>query len=473
MTSEEITGLSATALADAIRDRRVSSVGAVEIALARIERFQPVVNAFIRVEADAALAAAAETDRRIAAGEAVGPLAGVPLAHKDMYYRAGRPSTAGSRIRRDFVPEVTSTALERLDGTGAIDLGGLNMAEFAAGPTGHNEHYGDACNPWNPAHITGGSSSGSGAAVAARLVWGALGSDTGGSVRLPAAACGVVGIKPTWGRVSRYALVPRSWSLDCVGPLTRTVADCAAMLRAIAGADASDPTAAGEPVPDYVALLGRGAAGLRVGLPAKEALGEIDGEVRAAHEEAVSVLRAQGIETRPVPLPDLALLWDLGDTISKAESATMHLEWMQSRPQDFGRQVMARTEVGIHIPAVRYLQAMTLRARFLEEFVSTALSEVDAVLLPVIPFPVPTRAETDVREAGAVPGMVGAMTRWTRPINYLGLPALSLPCGFTGSGLPTAFQLVGRPFAEATLFRLGHAYEQATDWHRAVPAGFA
>ena len=469
MTPDEISALDLCAAADAIVARRITSTAATEACLARIVDWQPRLNAFIHLDAEAALAAADAADKALARGAAPGPLHGVPMAHKDMFYRAGRPSTGGSAIRRGFVPEQTACVLERLDGAGAIDLGTLNMAEFAAGPTGHNEHFGDCCNPWNPRHITGGSSSGSGAGVAARLLFGALGSDTGGSVRLPAAACGVTGIKPTWGRVSRFGCLPRAWSLDCMGPLVRTARDAARMLGVLAGGDSRDPTASPVPVPNYEADIDAGIAGLRIGVPRGAYRDGVAAEVEDAHEESLAVLRVLGAETIDVELPDFAPLQELGNILSKSEAAAAHLSWMRARPGDYSPQVHARTEGGLQIPAALYLQALARRGAILRHFAERVFSQADMLHCPVIPVPVPTRAETDVQDAAAVPAMVGALTRFTRPFNYLGLPALSLPCGFSNSGLPIAFQLAGRPFAEAQLLRAGHAYQGATKWHVRAP----
>ncbi len=265
--SEELTHLSLTDVAEAIRTKQVSAVEVTAACLRRIERLQPKLNCFISIEAEAALKAAAVADADLARGVLRGSLHGVPLAHKDMFYRAGQVSTCGSKINRDFVPDHTATVLSRLEAAGAIYLGGLNMAEFALGPTGHNEHWGHCRNPWNPDYITGGSSSGSGSAVAARLTYGALGSDTGGSVRMPAGVCGVVGLKPTWGRVSRYGVMPLSFSLDTVGPLARTVQDCACLTRIIAGSDPMDSTSSTALVPDYEATLSEGMKGIKIGVP--------------------------------------------------------------------------------------------------------------------------------------------------------------------------------------------------------------
>jgi aspartyl-tRNA(Asn)/glutamyl-tRNA(Gln) amidotransferase subunit A len=462
--------MSLEAVAAAIRDGRVSSVAATEACLARIDAHETKVNSIINLERQAVLEAARAADEALARGDIKGPLHGVPLAHKDMYYRKGHISTCGSKIRRNYTPDVTATVLQRLEDAGALYLGGLNMAEFAAGPTGHNEHFGDCRNPWNRDHITGGSSSGSGASTAARFVYGAMGSDTGGSVRLPAALCGVAGLKPTYGRISRYGTMPRAWSNDTMGPLARSVRDCALMTQLIAGQDPDDPTTPDEPVPDYLAAIDGGIEGLRVAVPANFFYDDIDDTVRERLEASVDVLREQGVEIVEARIPDLTPLFRLGDVISKSEAATIHAKWMRQRPQDYGHHTAVRVEAGFHIPATRYLEALSLRSRFLREFLDTALADADMLHTPTIPMPVPTIAETAFDGTGGVGEMVARMTMFTRPINYMGLPSLTVPCGFTKGDLPVAFQLVGRPFGEAQLFAMGATYQAATDWHTRVPA---
>ncbi len=468
--SDDIHLMRLVELGDAIAARQLSAVEVVSATVARAERLQPVLNCFISLQAEAALESAAAADAALARGEAPGPLHGVPLAHKDMFYRTGHVTTCGSRIRRDFVPDHDSTALARLDRAGAIYLGGLNMAEFATGPTGHNEHWGDCRNPWNQAHISGGSSSGSGASVGGRVVYGALGSDTGGSVRLPSACCGVVGLKPTNGLVSRHGLMPLSYTLDTVGPLVRTVRDAARITSVIAGHDPLDPTSSQRPVPDYEAALAEGATGLRVGVSTDYFYDVATDEVRALMERSLDVFRAAGAEVVEVSVPDIARINHLSNVVLSSEAAAIHEPWIAGRPDDYQEQVRNRYEPGLHVPAVKYIQALSARAGLLREFADTALAGVDALHTPGIPFPIPTRDETNVGGGERMAQMVADLSWCTRAANYLGGPALIVPCGFTESGLPAAFQLMGRPFSEATLFRLGHAYQDATDWHTRAPS---
>jgi aspartyl-tRNA(Asn)/glutamyl-tRNA(Gln) amidotransferase subunit A len=457
-------------VADAIAAGRLKSVQATEACLARIERWQPRINAFLRLNKERALERAHAMDKELASGVRRSALHGVPMAHKDMFYRQGEISTGGSEIRRTWTAPVTATVLQRLDAAGTVELGFLNMAEFAAGPTGHNVHHGHCRNPWDTSRVTGGSSSGSGASVAARLVYGALGSDTGGSIRLPAAACGVVGMKATYGRVSRAGAVARSWSLDHVGPLTRTVRDNARMLSVVAGHDESDSTTSEKAVPDYEALLEGGVSGLRIGLALPDALVPIDAAIGAAVQAAAGALGKLGAKVADVTLPDFTALYRCAEVMVKCEAAAMHRPWMES-DAPYANQVRSRMEAGFFIPATQYIDALRLRPHFVREFLDTAMASVDAVLLPAIPFPVPTLEETDVEQSGgpATLGMVARFTGLTRPFNTLGLPTLSLPCGFDANGLPIGLQLVGRPFDEAVLYRIGHAYQAATDHHRRTP----
>jgi aspartyl-tRNA(Asn)/glutamyl-tRNA(Gln) amidotransferase subunit A len=341
------------------------------------------------------------------------------------------------------------------------------MAEFAMGPTGHNEHFGRCRNPWNPDHITGGSSSGSGAAVAAGLVFGALGSDTGGSVRLPAAACGVVGIKPTLGRVSRYGSMPLSQSLDCIGVLARSVGDCARLLAVIAGADDHDAMSSPRPVPDYERAVDETAnpgalAGVTIGVPDRYYFDGIDPEVAELVAASRTVLEKRGAKIVDVPVGDHGALNDLSNGMLWPEAAALHLPWLRQRAHDYAPQSRARLLVGLGVPASLYIEAVRTRATLLEGLLRETFSKCDVLHVPVLKRPVPTAAETDVGGGAAMQEVLGQIVANTRPFNLLGLPGLSVPIGLTRNGLPQAMQLVGRPFREDLLFRVGAAYEAAT-----------
>jgi aspartyl-tRNA(Asn)/glutamyl-tRNA(Gln) amidotransferase subunit A len=460
--------MSLTAVAKAIAEKKVSSREVTQSCLDRIEKFNPKLNAFMTVEPDDALKAADSADAALAKGGPKGVLHGVPLAHKDMYYDKGKIVTCGTKIRRDFVAPTTSTALQRLKDAGTVRLGSLQMVEFAYGPTGHNPHYGAVRNPWNTDHITGGSSSGSGSAVAARLTFAALGSDTGGSIRMPAHFCGVTGLKTTVGRVSRAGAMPLSWSLDTVGPLAQTVEDCALLTGLMAGADPEDPTASSLPVPDYMAAAKLPVKGLKIGVPTAFYVDDLDAEVARALDETLAVLKQEGAEIVKVDLPDQRQLTAACQFVLATEAASLHKRWMIERPQDYGAQVLMRLQNGLAIPAVSYLEAMRWRGPALSAYLA-AVAGTDAVLAPVAPMPAPTIAESDVGNSHDAEAVIQRVTRFTRPINYLGLPSLSIPAGFTKSGLPVGMQIVGRSFDEAMLVRIGAAFQRATDHHQKVP----
>jgi len=460
--------LSLTEVAQAIAQKRFSSREVTKSCLDRIEQWQPRLNAFMAVEPDEALAAADAADAALAKGNARGALHGVPLAHKDMYYDAGKIVTCGSKIRRDFVATSTSTALQRLKDAGTIRLGSLQMVEFAYGPTGHNTHYGAVHNPWGLDHITGGSSSGSGSAVAARLTFAALGSDTGGSIRMPAHFCGVTGLKTTYGRISRAGAMPLSQSLDTVGPLARTALDCALLLGLMAGADPHDPTAAAEPVPDYVAATRESIKGLTIGVPSAFYVDDLDPEVERILDETISVLKREGANIVQVELPDQRQLTAAAQLVVAVEAAAFHKRWLIERPQDYGPQVLMRLQNGLAIPGVSYLEAMRWRGPALAAYLA-AVAGTDAVIVPGAPVPAPTLAESDVGNGPGAEAVIQRLTRFTRPVNYLGLPSLAIPSGFTKTGLPVGMQVIGRSFDEAMLLRIGAAFQRATDFHERVP----
>jgi aspartyl-tRNA(Asn)/glutamyl-tRNA(Gln) amidotransferase subunit A len=460
--------MSLTEVARAIAGKRLSSHEVTRSCLHRIAEWQPRLNAFMAVEAEAALKAADEADAALAKGQSHGPLHGVPLAHKDMYYDAGKVVTCGSLIRRDFVPSITSTALQRLKDAGQIRLGSLQMVEFAYGPTGHNVHYGAVRNPFATDHITGGSSSGSGSAVAARLTFAALGSDTGGSIRMPAHFCGVTGLKTTCGRISRAGAMPLSQSLDTVGPLARTAEDCALLLGLMAGADPEDPTCSSAPVPDYMAATSGSLKGMKIGVPTSFYVDDLDAEVARILDDTIATLRREGAEVIQVELPDQRQLTAACQLVLATEAAAYHKRWLIERPQDYGPQVLMRLQNGLAIPGVSYLEALRWRGPALAAHVAAA-GRVDAVLAPVAPVPAPTIAESDVGNSPGAEAVIQRLTRFTRPINYLGLPALAIPAGFTAKGLPVGMQLIGRSFDEATLLQIGAAFQRATEFHTSVP----
>jgi aspartyl-tRNA(Asn)/glutamyl-tRNA(Gln) amidotransferase subunit A len=468
MSKTEPALLSLTEVAQAIAKKRVSSREVTQSCLDRIAQWQPCLNAFMSIEAEEALAAANAADAALAKGHNRGALHGVPLAHKDMYYDAGKVVTCGSKIRRDWVATTTATSLQRLKDAGTIRLGSLQMVEFAYGPTGHNPHYGPVHNPWNVGHITGGSSSGSGSAVAARLTFAALGSDTGGSIRMPAHFCGVTGLKTTVGRISRAGAMPLSQSLDTVGPLARTVEDCALLTGLMAGADPNDPTAVSGALPDYMAATRESLKGLKIGMPTAFYVDDLDADTARILDETVATLKREGAQILPVELPEQRQLTAACQFVLAVEAAAFHKRWLIERPQDYGAQVLMRLQNGLAMPAVSYLEAMRWRGPALAAHLA-ATAGVDAVLAPVAPAAAPTIAESDVGNSPDAEAMIQRLTRFTRPVNYLGLPSLAIPAGFTAAGLPVGMQLIGRPFDEATLLRAGAAFQRATDFHARCP----
>ena len=471
--------LTLTEAATAIARRETTATALLESCLAAIDAHEHQVNATIWIDREGALQAAEAADHATATGQPLGPLHGVPLAHKDMYYQAGRVSTCGSAIRAGWTAPRTATVLDRLHAAGSVTFAGLNMAEFAQNPTGHNRHHGDCHNPWNLPYITGGSSSGSGAAVAARFTYAALGSDTGGSIRLPASACGVTGLKPTQTRVSRAGVMPLSFSMDNVGPLARTAQDCARLMSVIAGPDPQDPTAARNPVPDYEAALTGTLAGQRIGLVTNPALVGTSPEITAAIEAATRVLTARGATVAPIALPLMDAVSAYVAVVSRAEAAAIHARWMRDRPHDYAIHLSGRIYPGYAIPASYYIEALSARGPILRAFCTEVFATVDILALPTIPTPLPTLAETDIDanagprgEFGGDPAVLPrfmAVSANTRPFNYLGLPAISLPCGFDANACPIGLQLVARPFGEPRLLQAADAYQRDTDWHARLP----
>jgi len=444
MSATELALLSLTEVAQAIAQKRFSSREVTQSCLDRIAQWQPRLNAFMAIEAEEALSAADAADAALAKGASRGALHGVPLAHKDMYYDAGKVVTCGSHIRRDYVATTTSTALQRLKDAGTVRLGSLQMSEFAYGPTGHNAHFGAVHNPWHVDHITGGS------------------------IRMPAHFCGVTGLKTTVGRISRAGAMPLSQSLDTVGPLARTALDCALLLGLMAGADPDDPTAIAGSLPDYMSATKASITGLTIGIPTAFYVDDLDAEVARILDETVAVLKREGANIVQVELPDQRQLTAACQFVLAVEAAAFHKRWMIERPQDYGPQVLMRLQNGLAISGVSYLEAMRWRGPALSAHLA-AIAGVDAVIAPVAPVAAPTIAESDVGNSPDAEAVIQRLTRFTRPINYLGLPSLALPAGFTRGGLPVAMQLIGRSFDEATLLQIGAAFQRATDFHDRIP----
>ncbi len=461
-----------TALARELKRKRVSPVELTRTFLDRIERHNGRLNAYLTVTAEAALRDAAVAEREIAAGRHRGPLHGIPFALKDLFATRGVRTTAASKILADWVPAADATVVARLRDAGAVILGKTHMHEFAYGVSNDNPHYGPARNPWDPERIPGGSSGGSAAALAAGLCAGTLGTDTGGSIRIPSALCGLVGLKPTYGRVSRHGVVPLCWSLDHVGPLARTAADAAAVLQAIAGHDPKDPASAQVPVPDYAAALSHGVKGLALGVPRDFFFDRLDTEVRAAVDAALKALEGLGARLVPVSLPHTRYVPAISFGIQAPEAFAYHEKTLRARAHEYGADVRVRLEVGRYIPAGQYLKAQRARRLVMEDY-RQAFRAVQAILTPMVPIAATPIGANTVTMDGKTVDVRGALTRFARAFNATGLPAATVPCGFTAAGLPIALQVAGRPFDEATVLRVAHAYERAAGWGSRRPAGFA
>ena len=454
--------LSIAEAAELIAARKLSPVELTEALLRRIEALEGRVNAFITVDGDAAMAAARTAADEITKGVARGPLHGVPVALKDIFGVAGVRMTAGSKILAENAASEDAEATARLKAAGAVILGKLNLHEFAFGATGVNPHYGPARNPWDLERITGGSSSGSGASVASGECPAALGTDTGGSIRIPASLCGIVGLKPTYGRVSKRGVLPLSWSLDHVGPMTRTVEDAGIILQAIAGRDDADASTRDEPLPEYNQTVRVGVQGLRIGVPKQFFFENVDAEVESAVRSALSLLEAMGAVIIEVDAPLISEIPGGVTAIMLPEALAYHQKWMTERPDDYGDDVRYRLELGATFLAVHYVQAQRRREMAVAAWRAEVFSKVEMIATPTTPITARPIEEGDLQ-------VTFNLIRFTNPLNFLGVPAISVPCGFTGEGLPVGLQLAGRWWDEATVLRAAHTYEQATDWHQRRP----
>ena len=462
-------------LAALLAKRKISPAELTELFLSRIERHNPGVNAFLTVTAEQALAAARRAEKELSrnrrSGKGRHPLLGIPVTLKDNLWTRGIRTTAGSKILRDFVPTADATAARKLLGAGAILLGKTNMHEFAYGITNSNPHYGDARNPWARDRITGGSSGGSAAAIADGLCAASIGTDTGGSIRIPSALCGIVGLKPTFGRVSVFGTIPLAPSFDHVGPLARSVPDAAILLGLIAGHDPLDPTSSARRVEDFRGALGKPLRKFRLGRPREHYWEKLDSEVRRAAESAIRDLEKHGAVVREVSLPHLSDSLQAATDISLAEATHGHQAagFFPADAADYSKEVRQRLEAGEKITAMQYLAGMDVRKRLLAEF-DAAFREVDAVVTPTAPVPAPLIGADNVPVDGEQIGVRPALVGMCRPANFTGLPAISVPCGFTREGLPVGLQLIGRAFDEATLLRIAHAYEREHDWGQRHPS---
>jgi len=445
----------------AVQKKEVSPVELTRACLARIERLNPKLNAFITVTDTSALEEARKAEAEIARGEWKGPLHGIPVAVKDLLETAGVKTTAASVVLKDYVPSEDAEVIRRLKSAGAILLGKLNLHEFAYGGSGILGHFGPARNPWNTAHVTGGSSSGSAAAVAACLCYGAIGTDTAGSIRLPAACCGITGLKPTYGLVSARGVIPLSWSLDHVGPMTRTAADAALMLQAIAAYDLQDVASQKFPPVYYPSAIEEGIAAVRIGV-ARDFWNEVDEEIVSAVDAAVTAL---GQITAGVQ--DVELSTDTDRTLVRCEAYAYHQKYLPQHENSYEPETLRRIRSGADVTAARYIQAqhhlLQQRRQILQLF-----EQIDLIVTPTPPMLAPTfsalqSAPNQLRDKEII------MLRNTRPFNFYGLPSISVICGFSRSGLPIGVQIAGAPGNEGVVLAVAHAYQKQTNWHQQKP----
>jgi aspartyl-tRNA(Asn)/glutamyl-tRNA(Gln) amidotransferase subunit A len=456
-------------MAREISSKRISPIELTKAYLQRVELLNPILNAYLTVVPEHALQQARHAEEAIMQGNYRGTLHGVPIALKDLFDTDGILTTAGSKIFKDRVPGSDSHVVSRLNKAGTILLGKLNMHEFAFGVTNVNPHYGPARNPWGTDRITGGSSGGSGAAVGAGLCAGALGTDTGGSIRIPACFCGIVGLKPTYGRVSKRGVFPLSWSLDHVGPMTRTVEDAAIILQEIAGYDPEDENSKNVPVPNYLETLKHPINGIRIGILSGDYLGPIDNEVKTALDKVIFTLNHLGVvifDNLELPFIEEALNPSI--TIMSTEAAEYHKDNLAKRPYDYSENIFNRLMSGLGTSRTAYIDAKQVQ-RSIHQMLLKKMQDLDAIFLPMLPLEAPTIGEEQVMVSGRTLDLRSAVTRLTQPFNLTGFPAISIPCGFTSSGFPIGFQLVAKPFQEEKLLMVGHAYEQENQWFTKHP----
>jgi amidase len=464
MTDDEIAWLDLSTVARLIREQMLSAEQVTQAQLRRIERLDTKLHAYACVTSELALTQARAADQRQAQGQALGPLHGVPIAVKDLCWTAGIPTAAGMQIYKDFVPDQDATVVKRLREAGAVLLGKLQMTESAF--SGHHPLTVVPVNPWEASAWTGVSSSGSGVATAAGLCFGSLGTDTGGSIRFPSAACGVTGLKPTWGRVSRYGVFELAASLDHIGPMCRTAEDCGLMLGVLAGADPKDPTALQAPVPDYSADNKDNLSGLRIGWDAAYALNDVEPEVAQAVKQTLAVLEKLGAQIVPIAMPEVGDLVENWVPHCGIEAAVAHTNTYPSRRAEYGSMLAGLLDIGNKLTATDYQRILLQRATHTGQL-NAVLMQVDLILMPAMPFAAPsTERIANLRKE---PGYRRLMSRFTAPTDMSGHPTLTFPAGETASGLPVAAQLVSGHLNEGLLVRAGSAFQNATQWHLRRP----
>ena len=452
-----------SSLSRIFRKKEISPVEVTRACLERIEALDPGINAFLTLLPRQAMKAARHAEQEILRGKNLSPLHGVPFAAKDLFFTRGVRTTCGSKILGNFLPTFNAAVVERLTAAGAVLLGKLNMHEFAYGTTSVNPHYGPVRNPWDTERIPGGSSGGSAAALAASFVPLALGTDTGGSIRIPSALCGTAGLKPTYGRISRYGVYPLCWSLDHPGPMARTAADLALAMNVLAGRDPRDPSTARAPVPDYTRALRADLRGVRLGVPADYFFERLDPEVGPAVRKAIGTFKRLGASVRTLSIPGLREASLAAYILLIAEGAASLEKWHRTRSLDLGKDVCSRLDLGAAVLSTQYLKAQRIRRTVRENF-DRVWEKVDALITPQLPITAPRIGEENVSSGGKTEPVPSALTRFTRIFNLVGTPCLSIPCGFSSSGMPIGLQIAGKAFDEATVLKIGYAYEMNSPW---------
>ncbi|GAB7054535.1 amidase [Paenibacillus sp. YK5] len=448
-------------LAPLIASKQLSPVELTQTMLEQAEAFNPEINAFIRIDVETAMESAKQAELDIMNGNYIGPLHGIPMALKDIFFLKGQVSTMGSKIHKDFVADYDATVVSKLKQAGAIMTGTLNMHEYAWGGTTNNPHYGPCRNPWDTERIPGGSSGGSGAAVAADMTIASLGTDTAGSIRIPSSICGIVGLKPTHGRVSKYGCFPLSWSLDHIGPMTKTVTDAAIVLQAIAGYDENDPTTLDAAIPAYTDFLTEDIKGMVIGIEEDYYFHNIDEGVAAAVRKGIETLKALGAEIKPVSIPHLKHTMFAEYVTILGESGAIHHNNMKLRPLDFGEDVRLALGLAELPTAVDYVMGQQLRRKLIQDF-DEAFRSIDVLVTPTLPIVAPKIGANTSIVNGIESDVTDDLIRLTSPSNLTGLPSLTIPCGFS-NGLPVGLQLIGKALDEGTLLKAGYAFERTNE----------
>ena len=460
--------LSIEEVSNLIEDGSVSSLELTELVLKNIERIDPKLNAFIKVLSEESIEQAKKADKARADGINLGSLHGVPVAVKDLFATKNIATTAGSKILSNWVPEKDASTVSKLKAAGAILIGKCNMDEFAFGGTTENDHYGTTRNPWDTSRSPGGSSGGSAVAVASRMVFSALGTDTAASIRNPAHFCGIVGLKPSYGRVSTSGVVPLAWSLDHVGPFTRTVKDAAIMLNVISGYDIQDSYSSKNKVDDYVTNIETPISGMKIGILKDYFWDPIEPSVDGAVNTAINVLKELGSVNQNVSFDSAHLFPILMNTVLPAEAAAYHKQWLETNQDDYGQKILDRILPGLVVSGPDYINAQRIRDQIKTGFMKM-FEQFDVLICPTVPYTAAKIGQLEVAVGESKMEASVARTKNLFPFNALGLPAISIPCGFDNNNMPIGFQIIGKPFEESKLLQLGHNYQKVTDWHLMAP----